>query len=140
MIVLDTNVISEMTKQVPSIAVSNWLDAQPFEALFITSVTIAEIGFGIMAMPEGKRRIFLQNALDRTEQLYAGRILPFDQLAVRRYAELATFAKAQGRGFPTPDGYIAAIADAHSFIVATRDTGPFKAAGMAVIDPWQAGN
>jgi predicted nucleic acid-binding protein len=140
MIVLDTNVISEMTKQAPSSAVQFWLNDQPFEALYITTVTLAEIRFGIMAMPAGKRRDFLASAMDRTEQLYSGRILSFDQEAARRYAELATFAKARGKGFPTPDGYIGAIAAASGFIIATRDISPFKAAGLKVVNPWDSAN
>lgn len=140
MIILDTNVISEMAKLEPSSAVQTWLNAQPFEALYLTAVTLAEMRFGIMVLPEGKRRDFLEAALDSTEQLYAGRILSFDPQAARRYAQLASGARARGKGFPTPDGYIAAIAAAHGFAVATRDTSPFEAAGLSVINPWLSTN
>lgn len=64
------------------------------------------------------------------------RILPFDTAAARRYTDLAVKARAAGKGFPTPDGYIAAIAAAHGFAVASRDTSAFNAAGLAIIDPW----
>lgn len=70
--------------------------------------------------------------------LFAGRILPFDTGAARRYADLAVKARAAGKGFPTPDGYIAAIAAAHDFAVASRDASAFAAAGLTVIDPWTA--
>ena len=67
---------------------------------------------------------------------FADRILPFDTSAARRYADLAVKARAAGKGFPTQDGYIAAIAAAHRFAVASRDTSAFTAAGLTVIDPW----
>lgn len=75
-------------------------------------------------------------ALDGVLQLFVERILPFDIEAARRYADLAVKARAAGRGFPTPDGYVAAIAAAHGFAVASRDTSAFAAAGLTVIDPW----
>ena len=73
---------------------------------------------------------------DGVLELFADRILPFDTRAARRYADLAVKARAAGKGFPTPDGYIAAIAAAHDFAVASRDTSAFTAAGLSVIDPW----
>ncbi|WP_242128641.1 type II toxin-antitoxin system VapC family toxin [Sphingobium sp. Sx8-8] len=136
MIIVDTNVIFEMARRQPSIAVRRWLDAQPFEILYLTTITMAETRFGIMALPAGKRRDFLEAALERTEQLYAGRILSFDQDAARHYAELATLAHSKGKGLRAPDAYIAAIAAANGFVIATRDVSPFEAAGLSVINPW----
>ena len=80
----------------------------------------------------------VDSGVDLQHPDFADRILPFDTAAARRYADLAVKARAAGRGFPTPDGYIAAIAAAHSFAVASRDTSAFKAAGLTVIDPWEA--
>jgi predicted nucleic acid-binding protein len=94
--------------------------------------------FGISALHKGKRKDKLTAALDGLLELFADRILPFDTRAARRYAVLAVKARAAGRGFPTPDGYIAAIAASHDFAVASRDTGAFTAAGLIVIDPWTA--
>ncbi len=136
MILLDTNVISEAMKPEPHAAVRDWLDAQVAETLFVSSVTIAELMFGIGALPQGKRKDKLAAALDGVLELFADRILPFDTEAARRYADLAIKARAAGKGFPTPDGYIAAIAAAHGFAVASRDTSAFMAAGLSVIDPW----
>ena len=136
MILLDANVVSEAMKPEPAAAVRAWLDAQAAETLYISSVTIAELMFGIGALPNGRRKDKLTAALDGTLELFADRILPFDTRAARRYAELAVRARAAGKGFPTPDGYIAAIAAAHDFAVASRDTSAFTAAGLAVIDPW----
>lgn len=138
MILLDTNVVSEVMKPEPYPAVHNWLDEQTAETLYISSVTIAELMFGISALPKGKRKDKLTAALDGVLELFADRILPFDISAARRYAVLAVKARAAGKGFPTPDGYIAAIAASHDFAVASRDASAFTAAGLIVIDPWTA--
>lgn len=136
MILLDTNVVSEAMKPQPSHEVLAWLDAQSAETLFISSVTVAELMFGVGALPAGTRREKLTSALDGVVALFGPRILPFDLAAAHRYAALAISARRAGRGFPTPDGYIAAIAAAHGFSVASRDTSAFMAAGVQVIDPW----
>ncbi len=138
MIVLDTNVISEAMRPESASNVVAWLDAQAAETLYLTSVTVAELLFGLGALPEGRRRDRLAVVLDGILDLFADRILPFDGRAARCYAGLAIAAGRAGRGFPTPDGYIAAIATAHGFIVATRDSTAFAAAGMTIINPWEA--
>ena len=138
MIVLDTNVVSEAMKPEPHQAVRDWLNDQAVETLYLSSVTLAEVLFGIAALPAGKRRDMLAQALDGLIRLFRDRVLPFDTDAARCYAELALMAKTSGRGFPTPDGYIAAIAASRDFIVASRDTAPFEAAGIPVINPWSA--
>ena len=139
MILLDTNVVSEAMKPAPDEAVRAWLDEQAAETLFLSSVTIAELMFGIGALPEGKRKERLTEALDGVMELFADRVLPFDVDAARRYADLAVKARTAGKGFPTPDGYIAAIAAAKGFAVATHDNSAFEAANVTVIDPWKAG-
>ncbi|MBY5446283.1 type II toxin-antitoxin system VapC family toxin [Rhizobium leguminosarum] len=138
MIILDTNVVSEAMKPAPDETVKFWLDEQAAETLFLSSVTIAELMFGIGALPAGKRKERLSDALDGLMELFEHRILAFDITAARRYADLAVKARAAGRGFPTPDGYIAAIAASKGFAVATRDTSAFDAAGVEVINPWAA--
>lgn len=136
MIVLDTNVISEAMKPHPDPAVQAWLNEQVADTLYLSSVTLAELLFGVGALPAGKRKDSLTAAIDGMAALFGDRILPFDVAAARRHAALAVKARAAGRGFPTPDGYIAAIAAARGFIVASRDTSPYHAAGVPVIDPW----
>ena len=136
MILLDTNVVSEAMKPEPDRGVRDWLDAQAAETLFLSSVTVAELLFGIGALPRGRRKDKLAAALEGVLELFAARILPFDVEAARRYADLAV--KARAAGFPTSDGYIAAIAAAQGFAVASRDTSAFAAAGLTVIDPWSA--
>lgn len=138
MILLDTNVVSEAMTREPNPRIREWLDAQTTETLFLSSITAAELLFRIGALPAGKRKDRLAAALDDMLDLFASRILPFDILAARRYADLAVKARVAGQGFPTPDGYIAAIAAARGFAVASRDTSAFKAAGLTVIDPWTA--
>jgi predicted nucleic acid-binding protein len=137
MIVLDTNVVSEAMKPEPHPAVRAWLNNQAAETLYLSSVTLAELLFGIGSLPAGKRKDMLAQALDGLMGLFRDRVLPFDIDAARHYAELAVAAKTGGRGFPTPDGYIAAIAASRGFIVASRDTAPFEAAGVSVINPWE---
>lgn len=136
MIVLDTNVVSEAMKPEPNEAVRAWLNDQVAETLYVSSVTLAELLFGIGALPDGRRKQGLTEALDGVIALFGERILTFDTDAARHYAESAVKARAAGKGFPTPDGYIAAIAASKGFIVATRDTSPFEAAGLTAINPW----
>ena len=136
MILLDTNVVSEAMKPEPNPAVRDWLDEQAAETLYLSSVTIAELMFGIGTLQKGRRKDKLAAALDGVLELFADRILPFDIRAAHRYADLAVKARAAGKGFPTPDGYIGAIAASHEFAVASRDSSAFIAAGLTVIDPW----
>jgi predicted nucleic acid-binding protein len=140
MIVLDTNVVSEAMKPDPHPAVRAWLNHQAAETLYLSSVTLAELLFGIAALPVGKRKERLARALDGLLELFRDRVLPFDTDAARRYAELVMMDRTSGRGFPTSDGYIAAIAAiavSRNFMVASRDTAPYAAAGVAVINPWE---
>jgi toxin FitB len=137
MIVLDTNVVSEAMKPEPNLAVQSWLNNQTAETLYLSSVTLAELLFGIAALPTGRRKTMLAQALDGLMELFKDRVLPFDANAAKRYADLAVTAKEGGRGFPTPDGYIASIAASRGFIVASRDTAPYEAANMTVINPWE---
>jgi predicted nucleic acid-binding protein len=138
MIVLDTNLISEAMKPAATPAVRAWLNEQVAETLYLTSVTLAEMLFGIAVLPAGRRRNTLTRALGGLLELFSDRVLPFDTDAARHYAALAVAARHAGRGFPTPDGYIAAIAASRGFIVASRDTSPYQAGGLRVVDPWQS--
>ena len=137
MIVLDTNVVSEAMKPDPHPSVRAWLNNQAAETLYLSSVTLAELLFGIASLPVGKRKDMLAQTLDGLMELFRDRVLPFDTDAARRYADLDVTAKVGGRGFPIPDGYIAAIAASRRFIVASRDTAPYEAAGVPVINPWE---
>jgi predicted nucleic acid-binding protein len=138
MILLDTNVVSEPLRHAPDTRVIAWIDAQPLETLFLSAITVAELRAGVALLPAGKRRAGLQESLEtRVLPLFAGRVLPFDLGCTQSYAELMAKARASGLAIASADGYIAAIAAANGLAVATRDSGPFKAAGVAVINPWQ---
>ena len=137
MILLDTNVVSEPLKLTGDVGVLAWLDAQIIETLYLSTISLAELRFGIAALEAGKRRDTLQASLEqRVLPLFVGRILPFDAAASEAYAVLRARARAQGKAISTADGYIAATAASHGLMVATRDTGPFEAAGLTVINPW----
>lgn len=138
MIVLDTNVVSEAMKPDPDAAVRAWLNEQAAETLYLSSVTLAELLFGIRVLPAGRRKSMLDRALTELLGLFKERILPFDTDAARNYADLAATARDAGRVLPTSDGYIAAIAASRGFIVASRDTSPYEFAGLTVINPWKA--
>jgi len=136
MIILDTNVVSEAMKPVSHPAVTYWINRQKHETLYLTSVTQAEILYGIAVLPPGKRKDGLTDMFSGLLEYFTGRILPFDSKAALHFAQMAATAKAAGRTFPTQDGYIAAIAASKDFAVATRDTAPFEAGGVQVINPW----
>jgi toxin FitB len=138
MILLDTNVVSEPLRAAPDAGVIEWIDAQPLETLFLSAITVAELRAGVAQLPAGKRRKVLHDSLEkRVLPLFAGRVLPFDLACTQAYAALMSSARAAGLAIASADGYIAAIAVANGLSVASRDTGPFKAAGAAVIDPWR---
>ncbi len=137
MILIDTNVISELWRPMPNPGVLAWLDAQTVETLYLSAITVAELRFGLASMPEGKRRSIYQDRLER-EILYVlkGRVLPFDLDASQAYSELMPRAQSTGKAISKADGYIAATARARALKVATRDVAPFQAAGLIVINPW----
>ncbi|KUY58841.1 MULTISPECIES: type II toxin-antitoxin system VapC family toxin [unclassified Burkholderia] len=137
MILVDTNVISEPLRREPSLAVIEWLDAQNVETLFLAAISLAEMRFGVAALPEGRRRDWLHQSIEqRIVPLFRGRVLPFDDAASKAYAGLRAKARATGNALASADGFIAATAAANGLIVATRDVAPFEAAGLRVIDPW----
>jgi predicted nucleic acid-binding protein len=137
MILLDTNVISEPLRRTPNAHVIDWIDAQPLETLYLSAITIAELRAGVALLPAGKRKEDLRDSLERRVlPLFIGRVVPFDLGATQAYADLLARTRAIGVAVATADGLIAATAVAHGLIVATRDIGPFEAAGISVINPW----
>lgn len=137
MILLDTNVISEPMRRQPEPRVIQRIDAQPVETLYLTAITVAELRAGIALLPYGKRQMALRERLEKQVfPLFAGRVLPFDLSCTPAYAELMARSRKVGRAIAAADGYIAAIAIANGFAVATRDAAPFEAAEVDVINPW----
>lgn len=138
MILLDTNVVSEPLRHSPEVSVIEWIDAQPLETLYLSAMTVAELRAGVALMPNGKRRVALHESLERhVLPMFVGRVLSFDLACTRAYAEVLATARKAGSGIEAADACIAAVALANGFVVATRDTSPFQAAGLTVIDPWQ---
>ncbi len=139
MILLDTNVISETQRREPNARVLDWIDAQALETLYLSAITVAELRAGIALMPAGKRRDGLHENLEkRLLPMFANRVLSFDKACTKAYAELLAKSRDAGLAVETADAFIAAVALANGFAVATRDTTPFEAAGLNVINPWDA--
>jgi len=139
MILLDTNVISEPLRPLPDTRVKHWLDMQPLETLYLSAMTVAELRVGVSLMPNGKRRIALQESLEKyILPMFTGRILPFDMACTASYAELIAKTRQIGSGIETADACIAAIALTNGFIMATRDIAPFQNVGLRVINPWES--
>ncbi len=138
MIILDTNVVSEMMRPIPQPVVLTWFAAQAAEDVNITSVTMAEILFGIELLPAGKRRNAVQVGANRTFGVFAGHILPFDERAAHAFSLIASSRRQKGRPMSEFDAQIAAIARANSAILATRNTDDFEHCGVKLINPWQS--
>jgi hypothetical protein len=137
MIVLDTNVVSETMRPAPSPAVITWLNGQDIQTLYLTAVSLAELRFGIARLDEGRSKADLSERLDRMlDQVFQGRILPFTAAAAQIFADRMAVARRAGRAVGFPDGMIAACVGASGFSIATRDTSPFEALGLQVVNPW----
>ena len=139
MIVLDTNVLSELMRATPDPRVLAWVAAQPRALLCTTHINQAEILYGITALPEGRRRSALAVAAEAMfAEDFAGRILPFGAAAAARYPEIVLARRRTGNPIEGFDALIAAIALAAGAGVATRDTRGFAGCGLTLIDPWTA--
>lgn len=137
MIILDTNVISEAMRPEPSPTVMDWLDAWPTTDTATTTVSVAEIRFGLARLPFGRRRAEAERLFDRTlERLFSNRIFAFDVAAANAYGELVAARMRSGRPLDGPDGFIAAIAVSRGLAIATRDVGGFSDCGFEVVNPW----
>jgi len=137
-ILLDTNVISELMRAAPASQVIAWLDEQVAETLHLSTVSLAELLLGSALLPDGRRKADLSTSLEtRAAALFGSRILTFDQAAAGAFAGIVSRTRASGFSIGTADAQIAATAASRGFSVATRDKGPFEAAGLLVINPWQ---
>jgi predicted nucleic acid-binding protein len=138
MLILDTNVISEIMQPSPLPRVLDWWSQQQTGELFTSAVSEAEILYGIELLPKGKRRDrLLAEAEAMFSEDFAGRILPFDEEAARVFAEIAAGRRTQGRAIAEFDAQIAAIARTHRAALATRNTTDFEACGVRLVNPWQ---
>jgi hypothetical protein len=136
MIVLDTCVLSEPLKPIPEPKVIEWLDDQVADTLYISAVTCAELRFGVLRLPESKRKKDLAARVARVLDLFNDRTLPFDARAAEHLAQIAARIQKFGKNAKAPDAYIAATAAAHGFAVATRNVKDFEPFGVKVINPW----
>jgi predicted nucleic acid-binding protein len=138
-IILDTNVVSELMKPDPAEPVVTWIAARPALSLFTTSITQAEVLHGALLLPAGKRREALEDAARAMfDEDFAGRILAFDSFAAALYARIAVARRHAGRPISHFDAQIAAIAAAVGATIATRNVADFEACGVALEDPWEA--
>jgi len=139
MILVDTNVLSEPMRPRPDRTVMNWLNAQPWDSLFLCTPVLAELRYGHERLPAGQRKDGLGAAIDRVEnELYHGRILSFDPTAAANYARLAARRARQGRRMEQMDALIASIALTHGAAIATRDIEDFAGLGIELINPFEA--
>jgi predicted nucleic acid-binding protein len=139
MILLDTNILSALMQRVPDPAVVAWLDTQAPETVWTTSVTLFEARYGLALLPDGQRRVRLQQELEQLVQVEFGhRVLAFDARAAQQAALLSARRKAQGRNVDMRDTFIAGIALAHGATLATRNTRHFDDLSVPVVNPWPA--
>ena len=140
MIVLDTNVISELTRQAPAPRVISWLDSLAAAEVATTAITAAELLYGVARLPGGRRKTTLKAAVDGLlSDDFQGRVLAFDEPAARRYADIVTARERLGRPIGAADAQIAAICQTIDATLATRNTEDFDEAGIELINPWELG-
>ena len=137
MILLDTNVVSEPLKSKPSPRVIEWLDRQAAGTLYLSAISYAELRFGVLRIADGKRRNELAVKVNQVLDLFRDRMLIFDVEAAEHLAQILAVTEKLGRKIPAPDAYLAAIARARGFAVATRDVEHFRDTRVTVINPWE---
>jgi predicted nucleic acid-binding protein len=138
-LLLDTNVLSEVTRPAPDARVLDWLDGLDEDRSFISVVSIAEIRRGVALMDEGRKREALAEWLARDlPQRFEQRVLPVDEPVALAWGDLMGLAKRRGRGLSSMDGLIAATAMAQGLTLATRNTKDFEGFGLELFDPWTA--
>ena len=140
MIVLDTNVVSELMRPDPDVSVVNWVTGQAAPNLYLSTISEAELRYGVEILPAGERRNRLLDEVDgMLQEDFAGRILPFDSAAAQAYALIAAARRAAGRPINHADCQIAAIARCRGESVSTRNVDDFEGSGIEVINPWADG-
>ncbi|HMR49563.1 MAG TPA: type II toxin-antitoxin system VapC family toxin [Arachnia sp.] len=138
MILLDTNVLTDPMAPRPHPAVAVWLDAQHAQTLYVSTISVGEIRYGIAALPEGRRRSTLRERFeDEVLPFFDGRVLSFDEPAAAAYGQLRASMRSRGRAIGDFDALIAATALSRRLTVATRDTSPFSDAGVSVLNPYE---
>ena len=138
MILLDTNILSELMRPAPEAAVERWLAGQPPASVFISAITEAELRYGLALMPVGRRRSTIAAEIEGMwGEDFRGRILPFDSPAAVAFAEIAADRRQAGRPISQADAQIAAIARSRGAALATRNVADFEGCGIEVVNPWK---
>ena len=138
MLVLDTNLVSELMRPGPDPRVLGWIATQPLHEMAIATITLMEVRFGIATLPHGQRRTELDRRFRQfLAQGFSDRVLPFDSAAADACADIRAARKSMGRPIAIEDGMIAAVAKTHGATVATRDTSGFEGCGIPLLNPWQ---
>lgn len=137
MIILDTNVLSATMLEIPDSYVISWLNSLPAPSVWLTSVTIFEIRFGIDLLPEGRRKVRLQTAFEKAvSDDFENRVLPFDHNAAEAAGQIAAHLESIGRRTELPDMQIAGIATTRNATLATRNIKHFEKISLRLMDPW----
>lgn len=138
MILLDTNVISELMRTEPEPSVVAWVDAQAADQVFISAITVAELFYGVMRLPDGQRKRELAGLVAAAvDEDFSGRVVAFDDVAARHYAHIVVARERSGRAISMADAQIAAVCRSHSATVATRNVDDFADTGIRVVNPWE---
>ena len=138
MIIVDTNVASELMRPSPAPAVQDWVRARAGQELYMTSITLAEIRYGIERLPDGRRKELLRTTAEEVFTAFEEQILPFDAAAATQYASIVTRRDSAGLPIDGFDAQIASICHAHGAALATRDANDFRETEVDLIDPWNA--
>lgn len=137
MIVLDTNVVSELMRPAPAPAVLTWLGRERTDRRSTTAITVAEVRYGIRRLPDGARKDVLRRAADLIFADFPGQLLPFTATAAESYAEIVAHREHTGLPIGVLDAQIAAVCRVHGATLATRDVADFRGTGVDLVNPWE---
>jgi toxin FitB len=135
-IILDTNVVSELMRPDPAPQVASWVRSRDRHELRTTAITLAEVRYGIARLPDGRRKQVLLAAADDIFSTFADQVLPVDTAAAEQYAIIASSRERAGKPIAGFDALIAAVCRSRSAALATRDTSDFDGTGIEIVDPW----
>ena len=137
MIVLDTNVVSELMRPEPAAAVVDWVDRQPAADVYLTAITVAELLYGVARLPQGRRKTDIAERVEAIlSEDFEHRVVAFDETAAAHYADIVVRRERAGRPISTADAQIAATCRSHGAVLATRNVDDFAGASVSIIDPW----
>ena len=137
MIVLDTNVVSELMRAAPAAFVVDWVDRQPAADVYLTAITVAELVYGVTRLADGSRKIGLAERIEAMlDEDFDHRVVPFDETAAAHYADIVVRRERAGRPIGMADAQIAATCRSHGALLATRNVDDFADTGITIADPW----